>query len=703
MKKFICIFLVLCSFSLFCAENGELTVSSANKKTAIRCLQLSQTYILNNNYKAAYEQAVLGLTYDSSISDLIYIKASCMKHLSYKNADILQTIKLSLEQDTWVNNNKNNARILYADILSETGNADLALQVLNEAPLIYTADAEIIRIKSLYRMGTSSSINQAREKVDTSRRIYSKDERFPYLFFMFETLFYENAMLNGIDYQVPPKVSKIALDYIVKLPDYKTNKIEMEIMASLFAPPEYKTRLLRATGQKTNQNSLYALASLKAGILSQKNAFDLFFENLGENVNLSTLEAFVSLIDEPELKEQLKIHLQAFEGKVFVDDNLDLINEMEITYERGRAQYIKYDQNNDGIFEITAALDFGTPLMVYLEPEGFEVHYGIYPYVENIKHEEGNALFDFVGADFYYSPFDMRLDNVFKTLDIDFYIPYVTDEYTCPELSYMLLNCSHLKIQTQERPASQADYALVAGKIHSITFYDENQNAYAWAVTQDMFPFTRYVDYDADGILETSEIYSLDENNLYQTNEDKELLYKIFGLVDFGQNFYLSQIKIDRNNDGIFEYQESFLENNGKVSSWDNDGNGIIDYEYIRHPQKEGDDLIEETVFYNSNGVEYVTVQNKNNLPIKVFVNKNEKLVIKGKSENIYWIEKSENTSIERQIVIETQNHLTVGAVTLVDLKNNGRYSVIKVGKDIFIKRLSSSDLDLNIMQMEVK
>lgn len=698
MKKFFCLFLVSLSLNLFAQE---LTVSAANKKTAQRCLQLAETFILNSDYKSAYDQAVLGLAYDSSISDLLYIKATSMNHLDYIRADILETVKEALESDSWINNNKANARTLYADMLCETCRPSESLEILNQAPLIYTADAEFIRIKNLYRIGTQDSINQAREKVDTSRRIYSKDERFPYLFFMFETLFYEDAMLKGIDYEVPAKVQKIALDYIVKLPDYKTNKIEMEIMASFFTPEEFKTRLLKATGEKTNADPLYALAALKAGILSQEKAFNLFFDNIGNSIQLSTLEAFVSLIDDPALVENLKKHLDAFEGTIKVDENLDLINELEISYTRGRAAFIKFDENNDGIVEITAACDYGEPLMIYCKAEGFEVHYGIYPYVEYIKHDEGNAYFDYVGTDYYYSPFDMSIDNVFAQIGVDFYVPYVSDEYSCPELSYMLLNCSHLRVGTEERNNSVADYALIAGRPHAISFYDENNESYAWTVTEEMFPFTRYVDYDDDGILETSEIYNSDEDNEHQSPEDKELIRRVFGQVDFGTPIYLQQIKIDRNNDGVYEYSEEFLKNNGKVSSWDTDGNGLWDYEYMRYPQAEGEDLIEETVFWNSNGIDTVTVQDKNGIPNKVFVSKVEKQILHGKFENIYWIEKAEDMAVERAIVTETNGKLTIGVVVLVDLKGYGRYSVIKIGKNTFIRKLAESDLDLNIMKAE--
>ena len=127
MKKFFCLFLVSLSLNLFAQE---LTVSAANKKTAQRCLQLAENFILNNDYQSAYNQAVLGLAYDNSISDLLYIKATSLNHLEGSvNAEVLATVREALEIDNWINNNKNNARILYADMLSETCNPEASLDV----------------------------------------------------------------------------------------------------------------------------------------------------------------------------------------------------------------------------------------------------------------------------------------------------------------------------------------------------------------------------------------------------------------------------------------------------------------------------------------------------------------------------------------------------------------------------------------------
>ena len=148
MKKSKIVFCLL----IFSAVNSffgqSKTVSDANRRTAERCLKLAENNVLNNEWKSAYNQAEMGLAYDDSVSDLIYIKAAAQNKLDYKRADVLATISLAFEKDNWINYNRNNARILYADLLCDTGDYEKSLAVINENPLVYSADAELIRIKN---------------------------------------------------------------------------------------------------------------------------------------------------------------------------------------------------------------------------------------------------------------------------------------------------------------------------------------------------------------------------------------------------------------------------------------------------------------------------------------------------------------------------------------------------------------------------
>ena len=75
------------SFSAF-AQTGTSggAASAANRKTAQRCLSLSENFMLNGDWQNALSQAELGLSYDSGISDLLYVKAAALTNLGYKRS-----------------------------------------------------------------------------------------------------------------------------------------------------------------------------------------------------------------------------------------------------------------------------------------------------------------------------------------------------------------------------------------------------------------------------------------------------------------------------------------------------------------------------------------------------------------------------------------------------------------------------------------
>ena len=118
MKK--SIFAVIFSVFLF-SLSAQNSYQVANKNTAVRCLKLAENCLMSRDWNNALKQAELGLSYDDSISDLIYIKAAALMNMNSKKADVLGQINKAFELDNWVNNKKNGARILYADLLSDTG------------------------------------------------------------------------------------------------------------------------------------------------------------------------------------------------------------------------------------------------------------------------------------------------------------------------------------------------------------------------------------------------------------------------------------------------------------------------------------------------------------------------------------------------------------------------------------------------------
>jgi tetratricopeptide (TPR) repeat protein len=131
MKKFVkvvCLFLVCSNFCIFSVEKSE----NANKKTAIRCMDLAESCIYSENFEDAIKNVNMGLQYDDSISDLYYLKASAFVKMDRTKNEILQEIKIAFDKNNWIGYNKDGARILYADLLCDTAEHEKSLEILDE-------------------------------------------------------------------------------------------------------------------------------------------------------------------------------------------------------------------------------------------------------------------------------------------------------------------------------------------------------------------------------------------------------------------------------------------------------------------------------------------------------------------------------------------------------------------------------------------
>ena len=697
MKKYKLLFLIIILFFMQGAELIFAQVSgsaaAANKKTAQRCLSLSENFMLSYDWQNALGQAELGLSYDNTISDLWYVKAAAMSNMGYIKADVIPVIKEAFTCDNWVDYSKNSARILYADILCDTGLYDESLAVLDMEPLLYSADSEFIRIKNYYRLGTADSIRQARTRLNSSRKIYSKDERFPKLFFMFEAAFMNYAERTGYPYEVSEIVQTIADYYISYIPDYTNAEVETELLALLFCSGERQARLVKAVGQKNQNHPLYAYAALKTGIISQEQAYNIFFESSDNTYTLGLLENFAMLITDEELCRNFKEKLNSLEGTVYIDNDLDLMNELTITYERGRASSIRYDKNNDGITEITASCDFGSPVSASFLGSSFDLYYEVFPYVSKIVNNQNSSVYHFLNSEYAYNPFEMIADTAFQKFNVDFFVPLVDSELEFPDAYVLANHASTLELSTNEREASRVVYTVFEGR-PVFAVFSNNGIRYAYAVIEPGYPFVRYVDYDNDELYETSETYDIDSENKYTDAQDIQLIKNIFGENTFTERLYLSKVEVDRNADTFIEFSEQYLGNHGKISSWDSDGNGIIDYQYIKYPDSPDKKLYEETIIYSSNGLEFICLRNEDGIPVSLKYEGAEKEIIKGQKTDCFWIEQKGSAQEEKTVFEKLPVEITDGAVQLVKLNEELRVTVIKIGSAYFCRIVPPSELE---------
>lgn len=684
MKKFFILSFILFFFGFCFAQNN---ISVANKNSAKRCLKLAENYLINKDWNNALRQSELGLSYDDSISDLFYIKAACLSGLKNPKAEILPIINTAFEKQNWISYNQTGARIFIADLLCDTGEYEKSLSYLNQEPFIYSADAEFIRIKNYYRIGTLDSVNQARLKINSARRIYPNDVRFPKIFFLFEELYLSiNTIFNNeVSNESQELVQNIANSYIAKLPDYENKDLELELLSAFFAQDDEQSRLVNAIDAKTSQNHpLLAILGLKTGIYTENQAFEKFINACDGNLSLITFEFFMKNLKTEDAWNEILEYFANFEGSFYIDSNYDLQNELVVQYQTGRPYYISLDSNNDDYKEIYCKCDFGTPKQIWLLNNAITYEYENYPYVSKVYNESENQTINYLYDDYVYYPFEFASEPFLQILGFDFFVP-VAGTFTYPEQND-LEKASSVEFPISERENAKVVYTLDLGTPIFAKFF-ENDIQYAYCNFETGFPFIRYVDYDNDSSYETAETFDLYNENENFTNDDEELIRSVFGNI-FPQDYriYLRKVSIDRNANTIYEYIEEFLENGGKISSWDDDDDGIINYQHIKYPKNYDNSTTEETIFYDEAGIEKVSVSFLDGNPYAMKVRGNDILIFAGSLENFYWIDENGNEDYEREILSKI-GKLEQGSIEVVEVAET-RISVIKVDSFYFCKKL---------------
>ena len=159
-NKFSILVILVCCFAFIGLPLvGETSISTtsytdlANYRTAVRCYQQGKIYLENAQWPQALSQSELGLGYDASISDLWFVNAYTSYQLGKSPAEILPAIKKAIEQDKWVDYNKDGALLLYAELLSYTGDSLRALRYLEGGKIFPSSSREYLKILCYYRLG----------------------------------------------------------------------------------------------------------------------------------------------------------------------------------------------------------------------------------------------------------------------------------------------------------------------------------------------------------------------------------------------------------------------------------------------------------------------------------------------------------------------------------------------------------------------
>lgn len=681
MKKIFSVFLIiLLNFNIF---SQNISAFDANRKTAIRCLKLAEIYLSSNDFGNALAQVETALSYDETISDLLYLEALCKLSLGEKKAEVLKIITKAFTNGQWIDYNKNNARILYADLLCDTGKYDSALNILNTEPFLYSADSEFIRSKCLYNLKTEETLTQAREKIDSARKIYPKDLRFPTLFFK-----YEYSLNSHKNLEENKLVQKIAEYFIQKMPEYDNPNAELEIYASIFSSGEKQRRLLQAFSSHDLTHPLYAIYALKTNLISQEDAFSYLQNFSDDSIDLKILEEFLPLITEENVINSIKEYFNSYEGTILIDSNKNLEPNFRIKYYRGRSQSLTFDFENDDIVDLSCNFDFGVPID-FTTADSIKFTYGTYPsiYKINTNSDYDNMELIFTDDGFSFTPFNIQLFIPLKKLTgINFFVPYGTIAEV-PTIEQILPTITKINISSEEKENSTISLNMLNGNIQSAS-YSQNGIPYAFSEFLNDNKISRTVDNDGDGVFELTEFYeTLTESdfkefpdlNFEQINENSK---KIAGTFN-KQPLFLKNIQLDSNLDTIPDFSEEYFLNGDKTTIWDKNFDGIWDIRYKKYnPKNNQNILIEESSFYKNSNTDLVTVRFENSIPVKVFENNSEFSVTQGNNKSFYWID-NVGTFDEEKFILENSAFLSQEKTEILQTEKN-RIRVILISNKIF-------------------
>lgn len=661
---------ILFPYSLF-ALNPVKTGSSlsdsaaqANRRTALRCLSIAKEYATNKEWASVVSQAELGLAYDESIADLWYVDAIGKNALGATRATVLPLVTKALTEGQWVDYNRDSARILFADILCDTGRFSEVPGILDAQPVLFSADAEYIRTKAYYRLHDAASIQTARDKIDTARKIYPEDTRFPLLFFKSESPAEENPQVRKI---ADSFISRISL-YADAAPD---KDAELEMYASLFARGEQQIRMLKSFAARGLQHPLFAAAALRSGLYDEQKAFDYFVSFADGSISYKMLEDFVPLITNDAVREKANTYFTAYGGVILFDSDGDGIDNMYVKYNRGRPETVVFDRNQDGIIDWKISCDFGEPVNGEVTSHNLYISWNPYPYLNHVEFrgtdDKSVLTFNLVQERMNWTPFDMVSDTVVEdATGVTFFFPVLKKNMDDINDESLIAAASSYEIPSKERPGAKINFTILDGQAQ-LARYSVNGTMYAQAQFENGVPTMRTVDADGDGVFETTEFYGFDKDGtmeVHSMEEERAVMTNLFGLPADGAGFYLKLIQVDRDGDTVPDFTEEYLPHGGKITSWDTDRDGLWDIRYVKYPP--ADTVIEDALFYETTQHDLVTVTSIDGIPSKVKTNAEELSVTKDPKYRFYWIGEMGRSEFAKKALVALNQSSSQGVCTTV-------------------------------------
>ena len=649
-------------------QSAEPRSEAANRRTALICLDQSNDAKKLGHWIDVYEKSSLGVAYDNNIPDLWLLRAEAAAELNRPKVEIISYVETALKSREWIQNRTDSARLLYADLLSDTCEWNSSLAVLEVEPRLVSADADFVRAKDYYRSG---NLEPARKIVRDAKTLYPDDGRF-------QLLFLQRERNNAANREVAAYAASLLKTHTLWSGEYP----EILVQAAHYSSTdEERIRLLKAYAAQGLQDELHTVLSLRYGIISENTAFELMVGFAEKGLTYDYLREFVSLLKTAEVKTKAREWLGAFEGVLIFDTNNDGIADLSAEYKRGRASFIRYDENQDGLSSWQAFCDFGVPFSLTLPEKEITLDYGIYPSLSRISDAKSDVTYELTADTTMWTPLNIVLAP-FETLGIKFFIPNPKHNAKLPPENVILAFASSMKRPTPERADARVRFSLLDGIPQSSVYY-QNDVPYAYGFFENGTLQFRSVDIDDDGFFELTEIYDFSPSKVgrfISTVEQQKLCEDLFGSKYSLVGTYCVKKIHDSNKDGRSDSFIDFLGNGERIISWDIDPepDGAWDIRSII----KGDNQIDQ--FIHPVSKEEITIMNRNGKPVSIVSPLGMQPIFQDEFfKNLYWIETAQDYEISQQ-VMNYFNLSPAQGVSILDIIEDKRLLVVHIGDYYF-------------------
>jgi hypothetical protein len=528
-------------------------------------------YVLDLYNKGEYRAAQSALNraddYSDVLSDLSYLNAVVKKQLQRPAREILFQVQKAIAVNRFNKIDYNNALLLEAEILLRIKEYLSALGVLRQCMPSQEKSKLLMKIyaglnnREQFRNTASSALEQ-----------FKDDAEIPAIILRF----FLNHLQNS-----PNEDETSLVERVLRLVPFMGNDSpELYYLAAPFIYDDRDAvsmiRAYRASREGRRAGESLPI-SISLGVIDENTALTELFapQNTGAAINESAetltvidekiITQVFNLLGDDNARNYFYSLIKSYSGYIATDENNDLIYESKARYADGALVSFVYDGDQDGENEIYAEWNGGEPQRIELIKNGITLTYDNFPSVKTayVNSDGPNAAnkskeYIFARDELYFSPIQFTYMG-----DTAQGVRYPAIANPLPRLTETTL-IAFAKFIYRSSPdfPDYREMIVVTGGKPDYAEVKHDDHVYSRLLFENSLPTVQFLDTDGDSYFETVRHFSTAASG---------------GLELSWEDVPVARITVDYDRDGIFEYQEEYI--NGKVlRHWDFDKDGIFEY-----------------------------------------------------------------------------------------------------------------------------